>query len=527
MQISGNLLIGQTVVRGTNGSIKAINAATGEPMEPAYGGATAADLDTACALAWDAFDTYRETSLSARAQFLETIAQNILELGDELIERCMSESGLPRGRIEGERGRTVGQLRMFADVVRAGDFVGARIDPAQPERKPMPRVDLRLRNLPLGPVAVFGASNFPLAFSVAGGDTASALAAGCPVIVKAHSAHPGTSELVGLAVQRAVKECGMPEGTFSLLFGSGREIGQGLVKDHRIKAVGFTGSRGAGTDLISIAAARKEPIPVYAEMSSINPVLLFPAALKNRADAIGTAFVQSLVLGAGQFCTNPGLILAVDDPDLDRFIAAASAALEQTPASTMLTPGIHQTYEDAVAKAAAHAEIRTLARGGNPSSTNQGRAALFSTTAEAFRKHAELHAEIFGASSLIVRCDDLSTMLDLVESLEGQLTSALHIDEADYAEARRFLPALERRTGRILVNGFGTGVEVGHAMVHGGPYPSTADGRSTSVGSLAIDRFLRPVSYQDMPEALLPPALKSENPLGVNRRVDGKFMLAQ
>jgi NADP-dependent aldehyde dehydrogenase len=260
---------------------------------------------------------------------------------------------------------------MFAAVVRAGDFIGVRIDPALPERKPMPRADLRLRNLALGPVAVFGASNFPLAFSVAGGDTASALAAGCPVIVKAHSAHPGTSELVGLAVQRAVNACDMPEGTFSLLFGSGREIGQGRVKDHRIKAVGFTGSRGAGTDLISVAAACKEPIPVYAEMSSINPVLLFPSAPKNRAEAIGKAFVQSLVLGAGQFCTNPGLILAVDGPDLDRFAVAAAAALEETPASTMMTPGIHQAYEGAVAKAEAHTEVQTLARGGEPASTNQ------------------------------------------------------------------------------------------------------------------------------------------------------------
>ncbi|RZF23858.1 aldehyde dehydrogenase (NADP(+)) [Paraburkholderia sp. UYCP14C] len=527
MQICGNLLIGQRAVRGTNSSIKAVNAATGMPMEPAFGGATQADLNAACALAWDAFDTYRESSLAARAAFLEAIAVNILELGDDLIERCVSESGLPRARIEGERGRTVGQLRMFADVVRNGDFVGARIDPGLPERKPMPRVDLRLRNIALGPVAVFGASNFPLAFSVAGGDTASALAAGCPVVVKAHSAHPGTSELVGLAVQKAVKECGMPEGTFSLLFGSGREIGQGLVKDHRIKAVGFTGSRGAGTELMSIASARKEFIPVYAEMSSINPVLLFPAALANRAEAIAKAFVQSLVLGAGQFCTNPGLILAVDGPDLDRFIAAASAALEQAPASTMLTPGIHKAYEAAVARATDHAEIRTLARGGPAASPNQGRAALFSTTAEAFRTHAELQEEIFGASALIVRCADLSTMLDLVESLEGQLTSAVHIDEADFAEVRRFLPALERRTGRIVVNGFGTGVEVAHAMVHGGPYPSTADGRSTSVGSLAINRFLRPVSYQDMPEALLPASLQSDNPLGVNRLVDGKPTLAQ
>jgi 2,5-dioxopentanoate dehydrogenase len=526
MQILGESLIGQKAVRGANGSIKAIDAASGSPLEPAFGGATAADLEEACALAWQAADIYRELPLETRATFLETIAQNILDIGDALIERCVKESGLPRGRIEGERGRTVGQLRMFAGVVRQGDFLGVRIDPAQPERKPLPRVDLRLRFVPLGPVTVFGASNFPLAFSVAGGDTASALAAGCPVIVKAHSAHPGTSELVGRAVQKAVAQCGLPEGTFSLLFDSGRDIGQGLVKDHRIKAVGFTGSRGGGTALMRLAAARREPIPVYAEMSSINPVLLFPHALRNRAAAIGKAFAGSLALGAGQFCTNPGLVLAVDSPDLDAFIEATAAALADTPAATMLTPGIHKAYQSAVDKAAGHAAVKTLARGGEAKGPTQGQAALFSTTAEAFRTHPELQEEIFGAASLIVRCPDLATMRARVEEMEGQLTAALHIDEADHADARTFLPALERRTGRILVNGFGTGVEVGHAMVHGGPYPSTADGRSTSVGSLAIDRFLRPVSYQDVPEGLLPDALKNENPLGLNRRLDGKLTLA-
>ncbi|MDR5735672.1 aldehyde dehydrogenase (NADP(+)) [Caballeronia sp. LZ025] len=526
MQLTGNLLIGQQSVYGANGSIKAINASTGAAIEPAFGGATLEDLDRACALAWSAFDVYRETAPEARAKFLEAIAQNILDIGDDLIERCMIESGLPRPRLEGERGRTVGQLRMFAEVVRNGDYLGVRIDPPQPERKPLPRVDLRLRYIGLGPVAVFGASNFPLAFSVAGGDTASALAAGCPVIVKAHSAHPGTAELVGRAVQKAVKDCGLPEGTFSLLFDSGRDIGQGLVKDNRIKAAGFTGSRGGGTALMKLAAARTEPIPVYAEMSSINPVVLFPNALKNRGEAIGKAFVHSLVLGAGQFCTNPGLVLAVDGPDLDAFIAAASAALKETSAQTMLTPGIHKTYESSIDKAASHADVTIAARGLEAKSGHQGQSALFVTTADAFRKNHELQEEIFGASSLVVRCPDLASMRELIESLEGQLTSALHIDEADYADARSFLPALERRTGRILVNGFGTGVEVGHAMVHGGPYPSTADGRSTSVGSLAIDRFLRPVSYQDLPEALLPDALKIDNPLGLNRRIDGKLQLA-
>jgi NADP-dependent aldehyde dehydrogenase len=526
MNIVGEMIIGSRAVRGTNGSIKAVNPATGESMEPAFGGAGAEDLERACALASEAFDSYRATSLEARAAFLEAIAENILALGDVLVARCVAESGLPRARIEGERGRTMAQLRMFAALVRSGDFLDARIDPAQPHRTPLPRVDLRLQNIALGPVAVFGASNFPLAFSVAGGDTASALAAGCPVIVKAHSAHPGTSELVGGAIRKAVADCGLPEGTFSLLFDSGRQIGQGLVCDHRIKAAGFTGSRAGGTALMRLAAARAEPIPVYAEMSSINPVLLFPHALANRAESIGKAFAASLVMGAGQFCTNPGLILAVDGPGLERFIGAAASALGEVAAATMLTPGIQQAYAAGVQAIAAHPGVTTEASGmaGSP---QRAQAMLFSTSAAVFRSHRQLQEEVFGAASLVVRCPDLAAMREIVEALEGQLTGALHIDEADYGDARGLLPALERRVGRILVNGFGTGVEVGHAMVHGGPYPSTSDGRSTSVGSAAIFRFLRPVSYQDLPEQLLPDALKASNPLALARRVDGVLVAAR
>ncbi len=325
MPLTGELLIGHSARRGTNGEIFGLDAATGEKLQTGFGGATLDDLEQAASLAAAAFRPYRETSLEARAKFLEAIAQNILDIGDELIERCVKESGLPRGRIEGERGRTVVQLRLFSNDVRDGGFIGARIDPAMPDRAPLPRPDLRLRQIGVGPVAVFGASNFPLAFSVAGGDTASALAAGCPVIVKAHSAHPGTSELVGRAIQAAVAECGLREGVFSMLFGSGNRIGTALVAHPHIKAVGFTGSRRGGTALMRVAAERREPIPVYAEMSSINPVFLMPAALAARAEKIGRDFVASQTLGAGQFCTNPGLVLALDSPDLERFLAAAAA----------------------------------------------------------------------------------------------------------------------------------------------------------------------------------------------------------
>ncbi|WP_456316814.1 aldehyde dehydrogenase (NADP(+)) [Teichococcus aestuarii] len=347
MSISGEMLIGATALRGTDKPIRAIEAATGQPMEPAFGGGTAADVERACALARQAFDSYRETTPEICAGFLEACAQAILDIGDALITRAMAESGLPRGRLEGERGRTVGQLRLFAKEVRDGTYLNARIDPALPDRQPLPRPDLRLRMIPLGPVAVFGASNFPLAFSVGGGDTASALAAGCPVVVKAHSAHPGTSELVGRAIQSAVKARGLPEGVFSLLFGSGQVVGQGLVADPRIKAVGFTGSRAGGTALMKTAAARPEPIPVYAEMSSINPVFLLPQAMASRAAGIGKAFVGSLTLGAGQFCTNPGLVLALDGPELETFLGAATEALGGAPAQTMLTPGILGAYRPA------------------------------------------------------------------------------------------------------------------------------------------------------------------------------------
>ncbi|MFD2237631.1 aldehyde dehydrogenase (NADP(+)) [Aureimonas populi] len=501
MTLTGNLIIGASSRHGANGSFQAVAASSGREMEPSFGGASPADLDEACGLAEAAFRPYRAAAPEARAAFLEEIAGNILELGDELVLRCMEESGLPRGRVEGERGRTVGQLRLFAEVVRKGAYLDRRHDEALPDRQPAPRPDLKLTHLPLGPVAVFGASNFPLAFSVAGGDTASALAAGCPVIVKAHSAHPGTSELVGRAVQKAVADCAMPEGTFSLLFAAGRSIGEALVADPRIKAVGFTGSRQGGVALMAIAARREVPIPVYAEMSSINPVILFPGALAERGEAIGKAFIASLTLGAGQFCTNPGLILAVEGAGLDGFVMGAKAALGEAAAQTMLTPGIHRAYCSGIEALEGNPKAQKLAEG-LAGEEHQGRAALFSTLGADFLAEESLADEVFGPSSLLVRCRNEAELRKVVDHLEGQLTIAIHIAEGDIDAARALMPVLEEKAGRILANGFGTGVEVAHAMVHGGPYPATSDGRSTSVGTLAIARFLRPVSYQDLPDAL-------------------------
>ncbi|MHB2205499.1 aldehyde dehydrogenase (NADP(+)) [Methylobacterium sp. CM6257] len=520
MTFSSDNLIGGERVPGTGTPWRAVEAATGAALEPAFACATAGQAECACALAAEAFDAYRELPLQARAEFLEAIARNILDLGDNLVTRCMAETGLPRPRIEGERGRTVGQLRMFAEVVRRGAFLGARIDTAQPERTPLPRPDLRLWRIAVGPVLVFGASNFPLAFSVAGGDTASALAAGCPVIVKAHPAHPGTSALVGDAIRRAVTECALPAGVFALLFEGGIAIGQHLASDPRVAAIGFTGSRRGGTALMQIAAARSVPIPVYAEMSSVNPVILMPAALEARGAEIGHAFVASLTLGSGQFCTNPGLVLAVESPSLDTFLAAATDALTGVAAATMLTPGIHRAYCESVAALESNPGVVRVAQG-KPGTAQQGQPALFATTGATFRADHRLAEEVFGAASLVVRCRDTAELRTVITALEGQLTAALHIDAADHAEARGIMPVLERKVGRILVNGFGTGVEVGHAMVHGGPFPATSDGRTTSVGSLAIDRFLRPVCYQDVPEALLPEALTDANPLKLPRSLDG------
>jgi 2,5-dioxopentanoate dehydrogenase len=517
---TGDILIGARRVRGRDRSFRATNPATGEILDPAFAFAGASEVEEACTLAWDAFHVYRQTGLEDRARFLETIATKILDLGDALIERATAETGLPRARIEGERGRTVGQLKLFAEVVRSGEWLDVRIDRAVPERKPLPRPDLRERHIPLGPVAVFGASNFPLAFSVAGGDTASALAAGCPVVVKGHPAHPGTGELVGQAIQAAAASCGMPEGVFSLLLGA-VETGLALVADPRIKAVGFTGSRAGGMALVAIANARPEPIPVYAEMSSINPVYLLPGALAARAEALGGAFVNSLTMGAGQFCTNPGLVFAVASPDLDRFLDAAAIALKAYAPPPMLTPGIHEAYETGVKALSEHNRVETVARGCVGEGVNQGQGALFATDAKSFMADRRLGHEVFGSSSIVVRCDDADALVDLSEQLEGQLTATLHLEPSDHDLARRLVPILERKAGRVLANGWPTGVEVSHAMVHGGPFPATSDSRTTSVGSLAIRRFLRPVCYQDLPTALLPDELKDDSPLKIPRLVNG------
>lgn len=512
------MIIAGTPVTGTGPQIRGFDPAAGQQLDPVYRYGDANDVQAAAAAAAEAFPVYRATTAEARARFLDDIAARLEAAGEGLIARAVAESGLPQPRITGELGRTTGQLRLFAEVLREGSWNGARIDTAQPDRTPVPRPDVRQRFIPLGPVAVFSASNFPLAFSVAGGDTASALAAGCPVVVKGHDAHPGTSEIVARAVTAAVADAGLPPGTFSLLFGTGPGLGTALVSDPRIKAVGFTGSRGGGLALAAAAAARLEPIPVYAEMSSINPVFLLPGALGGRGAELGRAFIGSLTLGSGQFCTNPGLIVAVDGPGLDAFVAAARAALAAAPATAMLTPVIAGNYAAGVQKLAARAE---LVGRGEPGGETTCHAALFTTDAQTFLASDDLQAEVFGSSSLIVRCADTAEMQAVARGIEGQLTATVHADESDHDVARELLPLLELKAGRVLFDGWPTGVEVCHAMVHGGPFPATSDSRTTSVGSRAIERFLRPVAYQNVPKALLPSAVADGNPDGLWRRVDG------
>lgn len=520
------MILGNRLVIGQGGSVQAFAAAIGEPLPPTFGASTLDDVDSACRLADETFDAYRQLSDSERAGFLDAIGAGLLELGDALIARAHLESGLPLARLQGERLHTVYQLRLFAQLLRDGRCQGAIVDPAQPERQPMPRSDARQRRIGLGPVAVFGASNFPLAFSVAGGDTVSALAAGCPVIVKAHPAHLGTSELVGRVIQRAAQATAMPEGVFSLLIDSGLSVGQTLVSHPLVQAVGFTGSRHGGLALMRTAQARPVSIPVYAEMSSINPLFLLPAALQRHAEVIAQGFVDSLVMGAGQFCTNPGLLLAVRGPALERFASAVAQVLGTQRPSTMLAAGIHGAYCNGVASLEQGIGVKRIGQAAEVDGPFQARAAVFRTDLGSLRAQPQLAHENFGPSALLVECANAEELLTAARALEGQLTVTLHADAEDEAIVRRLLPTLERKAGRILCNEFPTRVEVNQAIVHGGPFPATSDSRSTSVGTTAIERFLRPVCYQNLPDAWLPEALQEGNPLGLWRLRDGETVKA-
>ncbi|MGV9796951.1 aldehyde dehydrogenase (NADP(+)) [Mycobacterium sp. NPDC003449] len=517
--LTGQLFVAGRRVAGAGPVLHPVAAVSGDELQPAYGSAAAGDIDAAAAAAREAFDGYRNAPLEVRARLLERIADGLEGLGDELIDRAHVETALPKGRLTSERGRTTGQLRMFARVVRQGDWLGVRVDPADPSRQPSPRPDLRLQHIGLGPVAVFGASNFPFAFSVAGGDTASALAAGCPVIAKGHEAHLGTSELVGAVITEAVRAEGLPDGVFSLLYGAGPDVGQGLARHPAVAAVGFTGSRRAGSALMAAAAQRPVPIPVFAEMSSINPVLVAPGALDEGAERLAAGFAASLTLGAGQFCTNPGLLLVVKSPGSEQFTRAAVEALGTAAAQTMLTPGIAAAYHRGLQRLRAQPGVRELT-GPAEAGARQAGAALFAVAADDFTHRPALCEEVFGPAGLIVECDSPQALTEVLDTLPGQLTVTVHAAEGDHPFIRGLLPRLERMAGRILFDGWPTGVEVCDAMVHGGPFPATSDSRTTSVGTLAIDRFLRPVTYQDMPVALQPTAVRDDSP-NLTRRIEG------
>jgi 2,5-dioxopentanoate dehydrogenase len=527
--LTGHSLIAGQTVAGEGKTTFAFNPATNEQLEPAYTLLTQEQLKTATSAAADAFESFSTLDPETHAAFLDAIADNIEAIGDDLIVRAGQETGLPAARLQGERARTTGQLRLFANVVRQGDFRGVRIDPALPERTPLPRADIRQRQIPLGPVAVFGASNFPLAFSTAGGDTASALAAGCPVVFKAHNAHPGTSELVGQAIAKAVADFGLHPGVFSLIYGPGSSIGQALVADPAIKAMGFTGSQSAGIALMRTAAARPEPIPVYAEMSSLNPVFVFPGALNGSAeqiDALAQQYITAVTGSSGQLCTSPGLLFAPAGEAGDKLAAAVGRSVSACAGQTMLTAGIAGSWNSGT-EALGAAQNVTVVGTGTPGPTQNAPApAIFGTDISNFISNEVLHAEIFGAASLVIRYSSAEELVDATNRIEGQLTASLQLTEEDYPTAARLIPALEQKVGRIIVNGWPTGVEVGHAMVHGGPFPATSDTRTTSVGTLAINRFLRPVAYQNLPQELLPAPLKDANPWQLNRRIDGDVVPA-
>jgi 2,5-dioxopentanoate dehydrogenase len=501
-----NLIGGQESSLGTV-RVRSTAPASGEFLEPLYAEATPQEIERAMALADGCVEYLAAAPPAQIAGLLDRIATEIEALGEELVDRASLETGLPPARLNGEQARTTNQLRVFAELVRDGAWKGVRMDPALPDRKPARRPDLRRTIVPIGPVAVWPASNFPLAFSVAGGDTASALAAACPVIVKAHPGHPGTSELTANAVVRAIRATGLPAGMFSLLHGAAPEVSLKLIEHPQIAAGAFTGSLRAGRALFDAAARRPVPIPFFAEMGSANPVILLPEILEQSAETIAEGLFQSVTMGVGQFCTCPGLVLAVEGPSLDRFAQALGSRFQTGGPGAMLTPSIAGSYRSAVQRIAALAGVAVF-RSANGDSQD-GTPALFETTGRSFLEHKDLQHEVFGPATVLVRCESSNGLLDLAKDLEGSLTATVHGTRRDLEENRRLLFLLTRKAGRLVFNGFPTGVEVCASMQHGGPYPATTDPRFTSVGAAAIQRFARPVCFQDCPPEFLPPELQA------------------
>ncbi|WP_116108588.1 aldehyde dehydrogenase (NADP(+)) [Lewinella sp. IMCC34191] len=521
MTLTGKQYIAGEATAAGSRTFRGINPANGEKLATDFYAATESEVDCAARAAGNAFGAFRDTTPAQRANFLRSVAEEIMALGDTLVERCCAESGLPAGRIQGERGRTVNQLRLFADVVEEGSWVDARIDRANPDREPLPKPDVRSMLRPLGPVAVFGASNFPLAFSVAGGDTASALAAGCPVVAKGHPSHPGTCELIATAINSAVQKAELPAGVFSLIQGDDHDSGMWLVKHPAIQAVGFTGSYGGGTALFRAANERKQPIPVYAEMGSSNPVFILPNALRERGQEIAKGLTQSVTLGVGQFCTNPGLVFLPPNGDTDAFTQAVATEFRGVDAAVMLNERIRDAYESGVDRLRGADRVELVGEGATGNGGYTGQARLFAASIDRYLADTDLEEEVFGPSSVLLSGGSREQLLESARRLGGHLTVTLFGTPEDLEQHRDLITILEQKAGRLIINNFPTGVEVCHSMVHGGPFPATTDSRTTSVGTRAILRFARPVCFQNFPDQLLPPALREKNPLSIHRMIDG------
>ena len=519
--ITGKNYIGNQLSANGNKTYTTFNPQTNKENTNVFTEASSEEINDAANLASNAFQVYSKKSGKEKAAFLRAIAEEIENLGEDLLTVYSSESGLPAGRAMGERGRTLGQLRAFAAHVEEGSWVEATIDTAQPERKPMPKGDLRKMNIGLGPIVVFGASNFPLAFSTAGGDTAAALAAGCPVIVKSHPMHAGTGEMVASAVIKAAEKTGMPNGVFSNLNSSGIEVGQALVKHPNVKGVGFTGSIRGGRALFDLAATRPEPIPVFAEMGSINPVVFLPEALNKEANTWAKTYAGSITLGAGQFCTNPGLLLGIKGEGLNTFAQTLAEEIVKVEPSCMLHPNIVGAYESSKAKAVSQSGIEVLADYNGSSNANFGRQIVSKVSGKTFLENPTLHHEVFGPFSLLVESENEAQLEQILNKLEGQLTGTIVATDSEIEKNTNIVSALQNRVGRIIFNGVPTGVEVCPSMLHGGPYPASTDARFTAVGVDSIKRWVRPFSFQSWPNSLLPNELKNENPLNILRNVDG------
>lgn len=519
-KLSGNNIIGGSLSGEGTTTFHAENPANKQKLEPGFREATEGEVGRAVEAAAAAFEFYRLKTGAERAVFLDAIAEEIISAGDDLIVRCQEETGLPEARLKGERGRTVNQLKLFANYLRDGSWVDARVDHADTERTP-PKADIRSMQKAIGPVGVFGASNFPLAFSVAGGDTTSALAAGCPVVFKAHPAHPGTCEMVGLAIARAAERTGMPAGVFSMVHGKSTAVGLAIVNHPLIQAIGFTGSYRGGKAIFDAANSRPVPIPVYAEMGSTNPVFILPEAMRERKATIAKDLAASVTLGVGQFCTNPGLVFYHTDEE--EFLKSLAGSLGETAPGVMLTSNIQEAYQAGVERLAGNTGVKTLAKGKSADNGCYAPAYLLQATGDVFLSDHELEEEVFGPSTLAVTASGKDQLLHIARQLNGHLTATIHAAGNDLEEYRDLIAILEQKVGRLIINGYPTGVEVTHAMVHGGPFPATTDARSTSVGTDAIRRFSRPVCYQSFPQSILPDELKDGNPLGIVRMVDGKL----